>query len=384
MLLRGFILAIAFTMVSAIPASAALSFQFNYVDDASGAFASRGWLDPNSLFQQNTRAAAELWGAQFNSNQTIVVRVDTTSYAARAGGSNSLGRLLFTNEAGKEAWEAGPLTRILTGENPGEDSLGYDIVLGFDVSFVESNYWFDPQPELRSVEVPDNRGDFVTVVLHEFGHGFGMTGFRDFNTGEIHGNVVTQFDNLSYYGGDGTPFDPGGDPNPMFFDGALAASVYGSDLPLTHKPAGDLNYSQNFYHLSACHPAAPDGLEMTLMNGCVLPNGSRLSITPIDRAVYGDLGYPLTSLAPADLNRNGRVDKFDLSLWKMRFGSSGADVDDDGDSDGSDFLLWQRSLGFSSTPSTLPAPEPPTEILTVAACAGLGASLHRRSHSRAS
>jgi hypothetical protein len=79
----------------------ALSFSFTYIDDASGTFASRGWLDPNSLFQQDILAAANLWGARFASDKTIVVRVGTHSYAARAGGTNSTGRLLYTNSAGK-------------------------------------------------------------------------------------------------------------------------------------------------------------------------------------------------------------------------------------------------------------------------------------------
>src|SRR4029078_2874513 len=40
----------------------ALSFSLTYVDDANGTFASRGWLDPNSLFQCDLRAAANLCG----------------------------------------------------------------------------------------------------------------------------------------------------------------------------------------------------------------------------------------------------------------------------------------------------------------------------------
>src|SRR4051794_19038432 len=79
----------------------ALSFNFAYVDDASGTFASRGWLDPSSLFQRDIRAAANLWGARFASDKTIVVRVDTHSYSARAGGTNTYGRYLYTNAAGK-------------------------------------------------------------------------------------------------------------------------------------------------------------------------------------------------------------------------------------------------------------------------------------------
>ena len=77
----------------------ALSFNFSYIDDASGTFASRGWLDPNSLFQRNVRAAANLWGAHFDSDATIVVDVDPHSYAARAGGTFTYGRFLYTNPA---------------------------------------------------------------------------------------------------------------------------------------------------------------------------------------------------------------------------------------------------------------------------------------------
>src|SRR3954463_14877431 len=111
--------------------SFALSFDFTFVDDASGTFASRGWLDADSLFQQDIRAAANLWAAHINSDRTIVVRVDTHSFAARAGGTNSSGRLLYTHN-GKNVWEPGPLTRILTGSNQGETVYGYDILLGFD------------------------------------------------------------------------------------------------------------------------------------------------------------------------------------------------------------------------------------------------------------
>jgi hypothetical protein len=333
------------------------------------------------LFQQNICAATELWAAQFNSSESIVVRVESRPDLTRAGGTHSLGRLLFTNAAGKQVWEPGPLTRILTGDNPGEESTGYDLVLSYNAAFVEAAHWFDPQPQLRTAAVPFNKGDFLSVTLHELGHAFGIAGYRDFTTGLIHGNLATPFDNLSYFGGDGNPFNSSGSPNPMFFDGAQAANLYGSDLPLTHKLAGDPQFGQNFYHLGACEPAAPDGLETTLMNGCAIPNGSRLSIAPIDRAVVGDLGYPLAALAPADLNRNGRVDEFDLSLWKVRFGSSGADVDQDGDSDGADFLLWQRGLGTSSMPPTLPLPEPATDMLTIGACAGLAVYVRRRKHS---
>ena len=346
---------LAMCLITATPAVAAVSFTFQYVDDAGGTLASRGWLAADSLFQQNIRAAANQWGAQFNSDKTLIVRIDTTSFAARAGGAFSYGRFLYTNPSGKQVWEVGSLSRMLTGANPGETAYGYDIVLGFDASFVEQFYWFDPQPELRTAPVPANRGDFVSVVMHELGHALGIGGNRDFPTRELKTPTISQFDDLSYFGGNGQPFAGPGQPNPLFFGGDRAASLFGGDLPLTHKPAGDPNYGQNFYHLSAGDPNAPDGLETTLMNGCVLPNGQRLSITAYDRAAIADLGYPMIH-GLADFNVDGLVDGRDLAAWKGAFNRSAvADADRDGDSDGADLLIWQRRVGAAAS---LAVPEP--------------------------
>lgn len=301
-------------------AAAALSFDVTYIDDTNATFASRGWLDSSSLFQQNISAALALWGSKFDSDATIVVDIDPVSYSARAGGTNTLGRYLYTNADGKDVWEFGPLTRMLTGNNPGYDEYGFDILLGFDANFVENFYWFDPQPTLRTDPVPSDKGDFMSVVLHELGHGFGMTGYRDASTGLIEGPMATQFDDLSYYGGDGQPFDGGGEPNPMFFRGNVGAMFYGSDLPLTHKPVGHPNHPQNFFHLSACDSPG-DGLDGTLMNGCVLPNGERLNITPFDLAVFADLGYPVINPA-GDFNYDGTVDAADYVVWRRTLGDA--------------------------------------------------------------
>lgn len=49
-------------------------------------------------------------------------------------------------------------------------------------------------------------------------------------------------------------------------------------------------------------------------------------------------------LLPGDFNRDTAVDQSDLNLWQTAYGQNGnADADHDGDSDGSDFLAWQRN-----------------------------------------
>jgi hypothetical protein len=359
-------LAALLIFAAARAATAALSFNVSYVDDANGTFASRGWLDPASLFQQDISAALNQWGRQFNSNATLVVRIDTTSFAARAGGTFTYGRLLYTNPQGKQVWEAGPLTRILTGANPGETSFGYDIAVGVDASFVEQYYWFDPPPELRTAPVPADRGDFVSVVLHELGHGLGIGGNRDFNSGQLLAPTISKFDDLSFYGSDGNAFDPQGQPNPLYFSGNSAAGIFGGDLPLTHKPVGDPNYGQNYYHLSACDMLVPDGLETTLMNGCVLPNGQRLYISSFDRAVIADLGYPMATHLAADFNADSQVNDLDLFQWQSAFAAAGADANHDGRTDGADFLIWQRQLGSLAA---IAVPEGSSFLLLLIACA---------------
>ena len=50
--------------------------------------------------------------------------------------------------------------------------------------------------------------------------------------------------------------------------------------------------------------------------------------------------------AAADFNNRGGVTASDLALWKTAFGVNAiADSDDDNDSDGADFLRWQRQFG---------------------------------------
>jgi hypothetical protein len=68
------------------------------------------------------------------------------------------------------------------------------------------------------------------------------------------------------------------------------------------------------------------------------------------------------NIAPqADFNGDGLVDAADLPAWRRDFGANRlSDADEDGDSDGQDFLLWQRQLG-SGTPAigaTAAVPEP--------------------------
>ena len=69
---------------------------------------------------------------------------------------------------------------------------------------------------------------------------------------------------------------------------------------------------------------------------------------------------------PSDFNLDSLVDEADLQLWQESFGaSSSGDADRDGDTDGNDFLIWQRELSFVEPSSPINVPEPSSGLLLV-------------------
>ena len=72
---------------------------------------------------------------------------------------------------------------------------------------------------------------------------------------------------------------------------------------------------------------------------------------------------------PGDFNSSGGVDAADLGIWFSSFGQNdGADADSDGDSDGSDFLAWQRNRndGAASLAAITSSPTLVDEVHSIA------------------
>jgi hypothetical protein len=84
------------------------------------------------------------------------------------------------------------------------------------------------------------------------------------------------------------------------------------------------------------------------MNGCVLPNGTRLPITPFDLAVFADLGYPIVT-PTGDYSGNGIVDAADYVTWRDSLSQTGVGLAADGNLDnkidGDDYNYWRARFG---------------------------------------
>lgn len=82
-----------------------------------------------------------------------------------------------------------------------------------------------------------------------------------------------------------------------------------------------------------------------------------------------DLMLAAPSLA-GDFNNDGKVDGLDLEQWQGDFGvDQGSDADSDLDTDGADFLIWQREFNSPSPVSAVPEPAALASAIVAAASA---------------
>ncbi len=98
-------------------------------------------------------------------------------------------------------------------------------------------------------------------------------------------------------------------------------------------------------------------------------------------------------LLGGDFNEDGVVDPLDFTQWRASFGADAlADADFDGDTDGNDFLAWQRGLGrttapdlfspsafvvYDAPPASGSVPEPAAVTLAAAVLVAVPAMLRR-------
>lgn len=322
--------------------------------------------DPNQTYsdyyseiQSTLLAAGADWSNYLIGNTTINLQVDFDNESTASGGSTTSQYLRTDN--GISIFAQGAAYKVVNGTDPG---VTIDGTINIGVNYLEQLLWFDPDPTSRTTPMPEYRVDAVSVFLHELGHIFAFSGWRDGQTGDLPGAYGSPFDELVT-----TQQTAGG--TTLFFTGANAEKVYGGPVPVTY----------NDYSHFGNNPPRP-GSELVpheLMNGVVF-NFYRYYISPLDLAVFEDTGVPVnTLLLLGDTNDDGKIDASDMAVVTTNLGHdvtggyADGDFNGDGVVNGDDVALF--SLGAAYRQSILDtAPEP----VGLPALALLAISLRRR------
>jgi hypothetical protein len=247
--------------------------------------------------------AVNIWAGQLTSPVTI--QVDAEFAPLGSGVLGSAGPWLIRNASGlvPNTWYAVALANKITGTDqlPGTSDI--------DAQFSSSFSWYYG----TDGNAPPGTYDFVSVVLHELGHGLGFIGLANVSGGSGSvgsGGFPSIYDRFTENGA-GQALLSFANPsaalgaqltsNNLYFDGSRTRQANGGNPARIYAPAGWQGGSSYSHLDEAAYPAG------NLNSLCTPQLGSREAIHdtgPITRGMFEDMGWTVgpSLTMPANLH----------------------------------------------------------------------------------
>ena len=147
----------------------------------------------------------------------IVISISKTSTGRGDGRSETSS--FVRKEGALNVYEQGVAAELRIGVDP--NGTAPDVRFEIAPNYLRDQLWFDPDPDMRTAPVPDNRIDAFSFFAHEFGHALVFNGWHETATGRLPGDYESTYDRLSRY--DGLNW---------WFTGPTAKALYGGEVPI--------------------------------------------------------------------------------------------------------------------------------------------------------
>lgn len=220
----------------------------------------------------------------------VEVIIEATS-TGRFGGSGSVHENLGIIN-GFTTWEHASITESRTGIDVDPSTPEFTITIDPYSDYL-NGLWWDPTPlSLSPGEIPNNKTDGFSVVLHEIMHGMGINGWLNWDTGDHFNNDQSIWDSLIKVTDD-----------KAYFYGAHTTDLLGEPVEIR------LGGSQGAYHLGAVE-TEQSFLISDIMNGYYFLTGERYLPASLDLAILEDLGW---TLKPSASTISNLVDPFETT-----------------------------------------------------------------------
>jgi hypothetical protein len=265
---------------------------------------------------------AAIWASLISSSQPIVVEAHWSPLGAGVLGSAGATSYYrdFPNRPHVATWYPVGLANHLAGYDLNHDANGDKPEMRATFNSAFSAWYFGTDGN-----TPANKYDFVSVVLHELGHGLGFAGSMrvasgigswGFTSSQSPPYRPTIYDRFAANASFTSLIDTGAFPNPsaalasqltsngVFFGGSQAMAAHGGARPKLYAPASWAQGSSYSHLDEATYPA---GSPHSLMTPSLANGESVHSPGTVTLAMLGDLGWQHSNTTPALASLPGQL-----------------------------------------------------------------------------